>query len=117
MPHTNLTLRQVALHFGASNSAAHRVVDHLAPLLALAPVTGQHGPETVRIVNGMLVPVHDRTVTASSKNYRYSVNMQVVIDETPSWWSRSDVRRRATTAAAPSSAIQVPIPRAGVRTG
>ncbi|GAA2159797.1 hypothetical protein GCM10009727_72040 [Actinomadura napierensis] len=77
---TNLTLRQVALLFGVSKSAAHRVVDHLAPLLALAPVTRRHGPETVLIVDGTLAPVHDRTVTASSKNYRYSVNMQVVID-------------------------------------
>src|SRR4051794_6891373 len=41
---TNLTLRRVALLFGVSKSAAHRVVDHLAPLLALAPVTRRHGP-------------------------------------------------------------------------
>lgn len=77
---TNLTLRQVALLFGVSKSAAHRVVDHLAPLLALAPVTRAHGPGTVLIVDGTLVPTHDRKVTAPSKNYRYSVNMQVVID-------------------------------------
>ncbi|GLY54486.1 hypothetical protein Lesp01_81420 [Lentzea sp. NBRC 102530] len=32
------------------------------------------------IVDGTLVPTHDRTISASSKNYRYSVNMQVVID-------------------------------------
>ncbi|WP_346139989.1 transposase family protein, partial [Kutzneria viridogrisea] len=31
---TNLTFRQVALLFGISKSAANRVVDHLAPLLA-----------------------------------------------------------------------------------
>ncbi len=30
---TNLTLRQVALLFGVSKPAGHRVVDHLAPLL------------------------------------------------------------------------------------
>ncbi|GGV45176.1 hypothetical protein GCM10010182_82000 [Actinomadura cremea] len=77
---TNLTLRQVALLFGVSKSAAHRVVDHLAPLLALAPVVGRHGPDTVLIVDGTLVPTHDRAITAPSKNYRYSVNMQVVID-------------------------------------
>jgi DDE superfamily endonuclease/Helix-turn-helix of DDE superfamily endonuclease len=77
---TNLTLRQVALLFGVSKSAAHRVVDHVAPLLALAPVIRRHGPDTVLIVDGTLVPTHDRTVTAQSKNYRYSVNMQVVID-------------------------------------
>jgi hypothetical protein len=39
---TNLTFRQVALLFGISKSAAGRVVDHLAPLLALAPVTRKH---------------------------------------------------------------------------
>jgi hypothetical protein len=77
---TNLTLRQVALLFGVSKSAAHRVVDHLAALLALAPLSRPHGPDTVLIVDGTLVPTHDRKVTAPSKNYRYSVNMQVVID-------------------------------------
>lgn len=71
---TNLTLRQVALLFGVSKSAAHRVVDHLAP------VTRAYGPDTVLIMDGTLVPTHDRKVTAPSKNYRYSVNMQVVID-------------------------------------
>jgi DDE superfamily endonuclease len=59
----NLTLRQVVVLFGVSKSAAHRVVDHLAPLLALAPVTGRHGPDTVLIVDGTLVPTHDRKVT------------------------------------------------------
>jgi hypothetical protein len=63
-----------------SKSAAHRVVDLLAPLLAPAPVARRHSPVTVLIVDGTLVPVHDRTVTASPKNYRYSVNMQMVID-------------------------------------
>lgn len=31
-------------------------------------------------MDGTLVPVRDWTITASSKLYRYSVNMQVVID-------------------------------------
>jgi len=77
---TNLTFRQVALLFGISKSAANRVVEHLAPLLALAPVSTPHSPDTVLIVDGTLVPTHDRDMSASSKNYRYSVNMQVVID-------------------------------------
>jgi len=34
---TNLTIRQVALLFGISKSATGRVIDHLAPLLVLAP--------------------------------------------------------------------------------
>lgn len=34
---TNLTLRQVAPLFGISESAADRILDHLAPLLAISP--------------------------------------------------------------------------------
>lgn len=36
--------------------------------------------DTVYIVDGTLVPTRDRTIAASSKNYRYSTNLQVVID-------------------------------------
>ncbi|GAA5005731.1 hypothetical protein GCM10023317_40320 [Actinopolymorpha pittospori] len=77
---TNLTLRQVALLFGISKSATGRVVDHLAPYLVLCPVRRRRGPEQVLIVDGTLVPTHDRSIAASSKNYRYSTNLQVVID-------------------------------------
>jgi hypothetical protein len=77
---TNLTLRQVAPLFGISKSAAGRVADHLVPLLALAPVVRRHDPDTVLIVDGTLVPTHDRSVAASSKNYRCSADLQVVID-------------------------------------
>ncbi|WP_435876307.1 transposase [Saccharopolyspora shandongensis] len=77
---TNLTLRQVALLFDVSKSAAGRVVDHLGPYLALSQTKRKHSPETVLIVGGTLVPTHDRSVSASSKNYRYSTNLQVVID-------------------------------------
>jgi hypothetical protein len=34
---TNLTLRQLAPLFGVSKSAADRIIDHLAPSLALQP--------------------------------------------------------------------------------
>jgi hypothetical protein len=34
----------------------------------------------VLIVDGTLIPVHDRTVAASSKDYRFSTNLSVVID-------------------------------------
>jgi hypothetical protein len=76
---TNLTLRQVAPLFGVSKSAADRIFDHLAPLLAIAPVRRPR-KDTVYIVDGTLVPTRDRTIAASSKNYRYSTNVQVVID-------------------------------------
>jgi hypothetical protein len=35
---TNLTMRQLSLLFGVSKSATDRVIDHLAPLLALRPM-------------------------------------------------------------------------------
>jgi Transposase DDE domain len=60
--------------------ASGRVVDHLGPLLVLAPVRRGHGPDTVLIVDGTLVPTRDRRMAASSKNYRFSANLQVVID-------------------------------------
>jgi len=78
---TNLTYRQVGLLFGISKSAAGRIVDHLAPHLVLSPVgRRRRGPDQVLIVDGTLVPTHDRSVAASSKNYRYSTNLQIVIN-------------------------------------
>ncbi len=76
---TNLTLRQVAPLFGVSKSAADRILDHLAPLLAISPARRPR-KDTVCIVDGTLVPTRDRSIAASSKNYRYSTNLQVVID-------------------------------------
>ncbi|MFG1924349.1 transposase [Cryptosporangium sp. NPDC048952] len=77
---TNLTMRQVAPLFGIRQAAVHRIIDRLAPLLTLSPVTRRHSPERVLIVDGTLVPVRDQSISARSKNYRYSVNVQVVID-------------------------------------
>ncbi|MGW7276337.1 transposase [Streptomyces sp. NPDC054864] len=76
---TNLTLRQVASLFGISKSAADRILDHLAPLLAISAARRKR-EDTVYIVDGTLVPTRDRSIAASSKNYRYSTNLQVVID-------------------------------------
>jgi hypothetical protein len=77
---TNLTMRQLAPLFGVKTAAVHRIVDRLGPYLALAPARGKHGPDTVLIVDGTLVPTRDHTLAAQSKNYRYSVNMQVLIN-------------------------------------
>jgi hypothetical protein len=77
---TNLTMRQVAPLFGITDSAAWRIIDRLAPHLALAPVRRRHRPGTVLIVDGTLVPTRDRAVSARSKNYRYSANVQVIVD-------------------------------------
>jgi hypothetical protein len=64
---TNLRYRQVAVLFGISKSAAGRVVDHLAPLPALAPIKRVHILDTVLIVDGTLVPTYGRSMSASSK--------------------------------------------------
>ncbi|WNV84975.1 hypothetical protein [Umezawaea sp. Da 62-37] len=77
---TNLMFWQVALSFGDSKSAAGRVMEHLAPLPVLAPVPHKRGPDAALVVDGTLVLTHGRSVSAPSKNYRYSVDMQGVID-------------------------------------
>lgn len=76
---TNLTLRQIAPLFGVSKSAADRIVDHVAPLLALKQ-RKRFAKDTVLIVDGTLVPTRDHAIAAKSKNYRYSTNHQVVVD-------------------------------------
>jgi hypothetical protein len=76
---TNLTMRQIGPLFGVSHSAAHRVIDKIGPLLALAPVRKRR-VDSVAIVDGTLVPTRDHRVAAPSKNYRYSTNVQIAID-------------------------------------
>ncbi|WP_406463439.1 transposase [Streptomyces sp. NBC_01622] len=75
---TNLTMRQSALLFGVSKSAADRVIDHLGPALALRQ-RKRFRKDTVLVVDGTLVPMRDHSVAEQSKNYRYSTNHQVVI--------------------------------------
>ncbi|GAA2275486.1 hypothetical protein GCM10009853_032010 [Glycomyces scopariae] len=55
---TNLTMRQIAVLFGNSNSAADRIIDDLAHKLALRP-RKRFTSETVLIVDGTLVPTRD----------------------------------------------------------
>ncbi|WP_406212087.1 transposase [Streptomyces canus] len=76
---TNLTMRQIAPLFGISKSAAHRIINHLGPMLALQP-RKWFAKDTVLIVDGTLVPTRDHAIAAQSKNYRYSTNHHVVID-------------------------------------
>lgn len=78
---TNLTMRQLAPLFGVSPATVCRVVRKLGPLLALEPVPRRaESVERLWIVDGTLIPVRDRTVGASSRNYRFSANVQVIID-------------------------------------
>ncbi len=78
---TNLTMRQLAPLFGISPVTVCRVIHRLRPLLALGaaprPVADV---DWLWIVDGTLIPVRDRSVAASSRNYRFSANVQVIID-------------------------------------
>lgn len=76
---TNMTLRQLALLFGISKSAADRIIDHLGPALALRQ-RRRFRKGAVLIVDGTLVPTRDHNIAERSKNYRYSTNHQIVID-------------------------------------
>ncbi len=75
---TNLTMRQIAVLFGTSKSAADRIIDDLAPKFTIRP-RQRFAPGTVLIVDGTLIPTRDHAVAAKSKDYRYSTNHQVVI--------------------------------------
>jgi len=78
---TNLTMRQLGPLFGVSSSTVCRVNQRLRPLLAIEPVSRRaDAPERLWIVDGTLIPLRDRKVAAFSRNYRLSVNVQVVVD-------------------------------------
>ena len=78
---TNLTMRQLAPLFGISSATICRVITRLRPLLALeAALRPVAGVERLWIVDGTLIPVRDQQVGASSRNYRFSANVQVIID-------------------------------------
>ncbi len=78
---TNLSKRQLRPLFGISSSTVCRVIQRLAPLLALEPVSRPgDAVDRLWIVDGTLIPVRDRKVGSSSRNYRFSVNVQVIAD-------------------------------------
>lgn len=73
---TTLTMRQLAPLFGVLP-----VVQKPGPLLALEPVPRrEEGVERLWIADGTLVPVRDRSIAASSRNCRFSANVQVIVD-------------------------------------
>jgi hypothetical protein len=68
---TNLTTRALAVLFDTSQSAVDRIRHHLVPVLASTP-----RPDTSTypwIIDGTLIPTHDQSITAVSKNYRRNV--------------------------------------------
>ncbi|MER7112486.1 transposase family protein, partial [Streptomyces sp. NPDC000229] len=78
---TNLIMRQLAPLFGVSPATVCRVIQRLRPLLAIELATRSADVvERLWIVDGTLIPVRGRTVGASSRNYRFSASVQVIID-------------------------------------
>ncbi|MEW2386588.1 transposase family protein [Micromonospora sp. NPDC047707] len=72
-------MRQIGLLFGVSHSAAHRVIDTLGPLLALAPALrrpGRPDRDRRRDVDPDPGPPPGR----AEQNCRYSTNVQIAID-------------------------------------
>ena len=76
---TNLTTRALAALFHTSQSTVDRVIHHLVPVLARALPPTPDNSNHRWIIDGTLIPVHDQSITAISKNYRRSVNTQIVI--------------------------------------
>lgn len=85
---TNLTMRQLALLFGVSKSAADRIIDHLGPMLALHP-RKQFAKNTVLSVNGTLVPNRDMPTPRSRRTIGTPPTTRLSSTPTPawSWWS------------------------------
>ncbi|WP_432505625.1 transposase family protein [Kineococcus arenarius] len=77
---TNLTTRQLAAVFDLTRSMVQRVVTDITPRLAALDLAGPtaHGRRCVAVLDGTLIPVHDQTLTAPSKDYRRSITVQVV---------------------------------------
>lgn len=79
---TNLTTQALAAVFGISQSMTVRIQRHLLPVLAGLPqprTHPSHGRRCIWVLDGTLIPVHDQQRAAVSKNYRRSVNVQLVI--------------------------------------
>ncbi|ORC03654.1 hypothetical protein B1T48_22885 [Mycobacterium persicum] len=76
---TNLTTRALAALFHTSQSTVDRTIHHLVPVLANALRPAPNTSTHPRIIDGTLIPVHDQSITAISKNYRRSVNTQIII--------------------------------------
>ncbi len=83
--YTNLTRWQLGPLSGVSSSTVGRVIQRLGPLLALEPIARPtDAADRLWIVDGTLIPVRDRQVAASGRNYRFSANVQVIVEaDTP----------------------------------
>jgi len=75
---TNLTTRALAALFHDSQSTVDRTTHHLVPVLADALRPAPDDTTHPWIIDGTLIPVHDQSISAISKNYRRSINTQII---------------------------------------
>jgi hypothetical protein len=76
---TNPTTRALAALLNTSQSTVDRITHHLVPVLANLLRLDANGAGQPWIIDATPIPVHDQSITAISKNYRRSVNTQIVI--------------------------------------
>jgi hypothetical protein len=69
----------LAALFDTSQSTIDRVLHHLVPVLSGALRPAPDNTTHPWIIDGTLIPVHDQSITAISKNYRRSVNTQIIV--------------------------------------
>jgi hypothetical protein len=66
--------------FTPANFSVDRIIHHLVPVLTkLLRPTPDHDCTHPWIIDGTLIPVHDQSIIVISKNYRRSVNTQIII--------------------------------------
>jgi len=75
---TNLTERALAAIFDISQPTAHRIIRDLTAAVAGLFVPDQFDDTDTLLLDGTLIPVHDQSITRPSKNYRRSVNIEVM---------------------------------------
>lgn len=77
---TNLTTRALAALFTTSQSTIDRIIHHLIPVLAAALRPDSAREDRPWIIDRTLIPAHGQSITAISKNYRRSINTQILIN-------------------------------------
>jgi Helix-turn-helix of DDE superfamily endonuclease len=77
---TNLTTRALAALFATSQSTLDPVIGRLVPVLAAVLGPTVDCSTHPWIIDATLIPVHDQSITAITKNYRRSVNTQILIN-------------------------------------
>jgi hypothetical protein len=99
----NMTTTQLAALFNISQSTSWRIIRRIIPLLAALLNPKWPSKLMPLLVDGTLIPTQDRRVASKCRNYRFSVNIQVV--------STLDGRILLTSEARPGKSHDGPISR------